>query len=79
MDNIKGFMKMVKAPEGTHGGTKAQTEGGANLKTVKKTLEEKMNRKLKSMALSAWKSMTSPKKTVLRFRKSRHIWRKWMS
>lgn len=47
MDNIKGFMKMVKVPEGTHGGAKAQTEGGANLKTVKKALEEKMNEKVK--------------------------------
>ena len=35
MDNIKGFMKMVKVPEGTHGGAKTQTEGGGNLKAVK--------------------------------------------
>lgn len=47
MDNIKGFMKMVKVPEGTHGGAKTQTEGGGNLKAVKKTLEEKMNEKVK--------------------------------
>ena len=47
MDNIKGFMKMVKVPEGIHGGAKTKTEGGTNLKTVKKTLEEKMNEKVK--------------------------------
>lgn len=47
MGNIKGFMKMVKVPEGMHGGSKFQTENNANLKTVKKTLEEKMNEKVK--------------------------------
>lgn len=47
MDNIKGFIKMVKVPEGIHAAAKTRAEGGANLKFVKNTLEEKMNEKVK--------------------------------
>lgn len=47
MDKIKGIMKMVKVPEGIHAGTKSQTEDGVNLKAVKKSLEVKMNEKVK--------------------------------
>lgn len=38
---------MVKVPEGIHTATKAQAEGGSNLKAVKKTLEDRMNEKVK--------------------------------
>lgn len=44
MANIKDFMGKVKIPEGI---SKSQTESGGNLKAVRKTLEEKMNEKVK--------------------------------
>ncbi len=47
MDNISGLMKKVKIPGKISPGSKAQTENGLNLKTVKKMLEERMNEKAK--------------------------------
>lgn len=44
MDGLKGFMKKVKIPENI---MQNQTEGGLNLKTIKKLLEEKLNEKAK--------------------------------
>lgn len=47
MDNIKGFMRKVKIPEGIQIASKSVPENGMNLKTMKKKLEEKMNEKAK--------------------------------
>lgn len=47
MANIKGFMEKVKIPESISVVPKSQAESGGNLKAVRKTLEEKMNEKVK--------------------------------
>lgn len=47
MANIKGFMEKVKIPENISVIPKSQAENGGNLKAVRKTLEEKMNEKVK--------------------------------
>lgn len=47
MANIKGFMDRVKIPENISVISKSQAENGGNLKAVRKTLEDKMNEKVK--------------------------------
>ena len=47
MDNLKGLMKMVKAPDKLQGATKVTNGYGTNLKAMKKELEKRMNEKLK--------------------------------
>lgn len=47
MANIKELMEKVKLPDGISAMSKVQAESGGSLKTVKKTLEEKMNEKVK--------------------------------
>lgn len=45
--DIKGLMKKVKLPEAIQNVRPAATEDGMNLKSLKKSLEEKMNEKAK--------------------------------
>ena len=47
MDNLKGFMKIVKVPETLHMTSKSGNENGMSLKAMKKELEDKMNEKAK--------------------------------
>ncbi|MBD5507533.1 MAG: zinc ribbon domain-containing protein [Lachnospiraceae bacterium] len=47
MANIMGLMEKVKIPESIPRLPKQQSENGGNLKTVRKSLEEKMNEKVK--------------------------------
>ena len=47
MDNLKGFMKIVKVPETLHMTSKSGNENGTSLKAMKKELEDKMNEKAK--------------------------------
>lgn len=47
MANIMGLMEKVKIPENIPGLPKQQSENGGNLKAVRKSLEEKMNEKVK--------------------------------
>lgn len=47
MANIMGLMEKVKIPESIPGLPKQQAENGGNLKAVRKSLEDKMNEKVK--------------------------------